>query len=105
MKRFWILPLLLLAKVVLSQTDTSMVKFVNPSAVSTPHGYSHVAEIDLGTCKMLTISGQVALDDKGNLVGASDYEKQTEQIFLNIKNIIESAGGKMDNLVKLGYFT
>jgi 2-iminobutanoate/2-iminopropanoate deaminase len=53
---------------------------------------------------MLIISGQVALDTKGNLVGPGDYEKQTEQIFTNIKNIVESAGGKMDDVVKLGFF-
>ena len=98
------LPLLFIANIAFSQTDTSPVKLYNPETVALPHGYSHVAMIDLGTCKMLIISGQVALDDKGTLVGPGDYEKQTEQVFTNIRHIVESAGGTMDNVVKLGYF-
>lgn len=81
------------------------VQFINPSTVAMPHGYSHAAVIDLGNCKMVILSGQVALDTKGNLTGANDIGKQTEQIFQNIKSILEAAGGNMNHLVKLGYFT
>jgi enamine deaminase RidA (YjgF/YER057c/UK114 family) len=81
------------------------VQLINPVTVATPRGYSHAAVIDLGNCKMVIMSGQVALDPKGNLVGANDIAKQTEQVFRNIKSIVEAAGGKMDHLVKLGYFS
>ena len=100
-----LIPLLFITTMALSQTNTSPVKLVNPATVAAPKGYSHAAEIDLGTCKMLIISGQVAFDSEGHLVGPGDYEKQTEQVFLNIKHIIESAGGTMDNLVKIGIYT
>ena len=53
---------------------------------------------------MLLISGQVALDVQGNLVGKDDVAKQSEQVFTNIKNIVEGAGGKMEHVVKLGVF-
>jgi reactive intermediate/imine deaminase len=81
------------------------VQFINPETVSTPRSYSHAAIIDLGNCKMVIMSGQVALDAKGNLVGGNDIAKQTEQVFQNIKSVVEAAGGKLDHLVKLGYFT
>lgn len=81
------------------------VQFINPETVSTPRSYSHAAIIDLGNCKMVIISGQVALDAKGTLVGGNDIAKQTEQVFRNIKSVVEAAGGKLDHLVKLGYFT
>lgn len=87
-----------------SQQDTSLVKLINPPSLSTPRGYSHVAEINLGNCTMLIISGQVALDEKGNLVGKDDMAKQAEQVFKNIKNCVANAGGTMDNIVKLSYF-
>lgn len=87
-----------------AQTDTSVVKFINPSTVSTPKGYSHAAEVNLGTCKMLIMSGQVAIDNKGNLVGKGDFNKQAEQVLQNIKNIVESAGGNMNDVVKLGFY-
>jgi 2-iminobutanoate/2-iminopropanoate deaminase len=103
-KRLLLLPLLLLSTLAFSQGDTSIVKFINSASVSTPKGYSHAVQIDLGTCKMLMISGQVALDNKGDLVGKDDFSKQTEQVFQNIKSIVESAGGNMDNVIKLGYF-
>jgi len=84
--------------------SSSNVQLINPATVATPRGYSHAAVIDLGNCKMVIMSGQVALDPKGNLVGPNDIAKQTEQVFRNLKSIVEAAGGKMDHLVKLGYF-
>lgn len=53
---------------------------------------------------MIIISGQVPLDKQGNLVGKSDLAKRAEQIFLNIKSIVEDAGGTMDNVVKTGIY-
>lgn len=88
----------------LSQNDTSIVKFNNLISVSTAIGYSHSVEIDLGNCKMIIISGQVPLDKQGNLVGKDDLAKQTEQVFLNIKNILEEVGGTMENVVKTGIY-
>lgn len=80
------------------------LKLVNPSSVATPKGYSQVAQIDLGNATMLLIAGQVPLDKQGNLVGKDDLAKQTEQVFINIKNIIEEAGGTMNHLAKISYF-
>lgn len=82
----------------------SPLKLVNPTSVATPKGYSQVAQIDLGNATMLLIAGQVPLDKQGNLVGKDDFAKQTEQVFINIKNIIEEAGGTMNQLAKLTYF-
>jgi 2-iminobutanoate/2-iminopropanoate deaminase len=76
------------------------VTFKNPPTVARPTGYSHAVEIDLGKSKMLIISGQVALDAEGKVVGESDFAKQTEQVFINIKNIVENSGGTMNDLVK-----
>ena len=88
----------------LAQTAPN-VQLINPATIAAPRGYSHAAVVDLGNCKMVILSGQVALDPKGNLVGANDIVKQTEQVFKNIKSIVEAAGGNMNHLVKLGYFT
>jgi 2-iminobutanoate/2-iminopropanoate deaminase len=50
---------------------------------------------------MLIISGQVALDLDGKVVGENNFEQQTEQVFKNIKAIIENSGGTMNDLVKI----
>ena len=101
MKRLSLILFLFVVVKAFSQTDTSIVQFVNPVSVSAPKGYSHAAVIDLGNCKMVIISGQVALDSAGNLIGKGDFAKQTEQVFINIKKIITELGGTMDNLVKV----
>lgn len=87
-----------------SQGDTSIIKFNNPSVVYPTKGYSQTVSVDLGTCTMLIISGQVAFDKSGNLVGKNDLAKQTEQIFSNIKSIVEDAGGSMSQLIKLNFY-
>ncbi|RYU90874.1 RidA family protein [Mucilaginibacter terrigena] len=80
------------------------VTFKNPPGVSAPKGYSHSAEIDLGKSKMLILSGQVAFDENGTLVGKDDMGKQTEQVFTNIKRIVTDAGGSMNDVVKLTFY-
>ncbi|RFM28331.1 RidA family protein [Deminuibacter soli] len=88
----------------IAQQTPANVKLVNPAGLHTPNGYSHMAEIDLGNSTMLIISGQVALDKNGALVGKDDLEKQAEQALENIKTIVQSAGGNMSNVVKMSYF-
>ncbi len=87
-----------------AQTENGIVKLLNPPALAKPNGYSHVAEIDLGTCRMLILSGQVALDREGNLSGKDDLSKQTDQVFQNIQSIVTHSGGTMNDVVKLSYY-
>jgi 2-iminobutanoate/2-iminopropanoate deaminase len=84
--------------------QSNIVKLINPPGLSASPNYSHAAEVDLGTCKMVIISGQVALDAQGNLVGQDDFTKQAEQVFQNIKTIVESSGGTMKDVVKYTTF-
>lgn len=74
----------------------------NPAHLHKPTGYSHVAEITSG--KLIYISGQVALDASGNIVGEGNYRAQIEQVFRNLKTALESAGGTFQNVVKLNYY-
>ena len=74
----------------------------NPDNIHKPSGYTHV--IETTSKKTLYISGQVALDKNGRLVGENDLRLQTKQIFENLKNILESRGATFKNVVKLTYF-
>ena len=100
MGTYFTLFLAMLASNCLAQTSSSLVKFVNPTSA----GYSQSVEIDLGNVRMITLSGQVSVDKKGNTVGKDDLAKQLEQTFQNIKMIVEDAGGTMSDVVKLTYF-
>jgi len=86
------------------QDMNDLISYENPSMVAAPNGYSHVVKVDLGNAYMLILSGQVAFNEKGVLIGEDDFSEQTQQVFQNIKNIITATGGTMDNLVKLGFF-
>ena len=50
------------------------------------------------------ISGQVAIDAEGQLVGKGDLVAQTRQVLENIKALVEAAGGNMDDIVKTTTF-
>jgi len=96
--------LLLVSSQSQAQKSPSLVHFNNPDFLSVPKGYSHVARIDMGNAWMLIISGQVALDKEGNLVGKDDFARQTDMVYENIIKIIQAAGGNKDHLVKTGIF-
>ena len=49
---------------------------------------------------MLFISGLTATDKQGNIVGPGDIVAQTRNIFDKIKELMEEAGGSMDDIVK-----
>ena len=70
------------------------------SRVHSTVGYSHVAKAG----NTLYIAGQIAKDLEGNLVGKGDFESQVRQVFTNLKNIMEEAGGRMQNIAKMTTF-
>ena len=49
---------------------------------------------------LLFISGLTATDKQGNIVGPGDIVAQTRNIFDKIKQLMEAAGGSMDDIVK-----
>ena len=52
----------------------------------------------------LYISGQVAQDAKGNIVGKGDFAAQARQVFENLKAMVEAGGGKLTDVVKLTFY-
>ena len=75
--------------------DILTLKSVHPTK-----GYSHAAKAG----NTLYIAGQIAQDVDGNLVGKGDFELQIHQVFKNLKNILEEAGGDLQNIVKMTTF-
>ena len=50
------------------------------------------------------VSGQVAKDPDGNVVGEGDMAAQTGQALENMKTVLEAAGASMGDVVKLTVF-
>jgi 2-iminobutanoate/2-iminopropanoate deaminase len=56
-----------------------MVIFDNPAAVpASAGGCSHVARLGLGDRTLMQLSGQVAIDADGKIVGGNDMTAQAE---------------------------
>ena len=73
-------------------------KTIQPESLNDPRPrYSQGIQAESG--KLLFIAGQTASDKNGNVVGKGDIKAQTRQVFDNIKAVLESAGGTLDNLV------
>ena len=71
----------------------------NPEGLSAPLGqYSHVTRVR--PKELLFIAGMLAADKDGNSVGHGDFEKQMDQIFANLKTVLESAGASFANIVQ-----
>ena len=52
----------------------------------------------------LFVSGSIAQDQNGNLVGEGDCEAQSRQVMANIRTIVEAAGATMADVVKITCF-
>jgi enamine deaminase RidA (YjgF/YER057c/UK114 family) len=73
-------------------------KTIQPKTLNDPRPrYSHAILNQDG--KLLFIAGQTASDKDGNVVGKADIKAQTEQVFANLKAVLEAAGGTIDDLV------
>lgn len=55
--------------------------------------------------RMVFVAGQIPLDPRSSeIVGDGDVVKQTEQVFANIKAILEASGAKLQDVVKTTVF-
>ena len=69
----------------------------------TPNGImSHGVKVPAGN--MVFVSGQVARDSRGQLVGKGDITAQTKQVLENLKSVLEAGGATLDDVVKVTVF-
>ncbi|PEQ99870.1 enamine deaminase RidA [Bacillus cereus] len=78
-------------------------KFINPETMPPTFGYSHVVEVT-NAKRTIYISGQVAINTDGQIVGIDDLATQTRQVFENIKSALETSELKFNDVVKLTFF-
>ena len=73
-----------------------------PNTMPKSVGYSQLATVTGGT--LVFVSGQIALDKSGNVVGKDDFRAQVQQVFENLKAAVEAAGGTFDDVIKLNSY-
>ena len=54
--------------------------------------------------KLLFTAGQIPMDPATSLVVEGDIQKQTRQVFSNLKGILEAAGSDFEHIVKMTVF-
>ena len=77
-------------------------RFLNPPTLPQPLGYTHVVETH--GSRTIYVSGQVALDSTGNLVGVDDLHAHATQVFNNLTAALAAVGATFEHVVKLTYF-
>jgi enamine deaminase RidA (YjgF/YER057c/UK114 family) len=78
-------------------------KHINPDALATPRGYTHVVAVE-GAKKLVFVSGQVAIDKQGNLVGKGDLAAQVRQAAKNLADALAAAGATPEDIVKMNTY-
>jgi 2-iminobutanoate/2-iminopropanoate deaminase len=53
---------------------------------------------------LVIVSGQAAIDEQGNIVGAGDFDAQAEQTFRNLSRVLEAGGSSLERIVKVTIF-
>ncbi|HKP18285.1 MAG TPA: RidA family protein [Gaiellaceae bacterium] len=50
---------------------------------------------------LLFVSGQAAISPEGEIVGLGDFDAQAEQVFRNLKRVLEAGGSSLANVFKV----
>jgi len=77
-----------------------MREVINPKNVHWPLGYSHIVKVG----DTVHVSGQLPLDQEGNIVGKGDMAAQTEKTYENLKRCLKTVGATMYDIVMLRIF-
>ncbi|CAM5277629.1 RidA family protein OS=Streptomyces rochei OX=1928 GN=G3I25_10355 PE=4 SV=1 [Streptomyces rochei] len=80
---------------------SELTRIPAPEGVAPAAQYTHVV---LGTGTFVAVSGQLALDEDGKVVGEGDAEAQARQVFENLRRCLTAAGASFDDVVKLTFF-
>lgn len=77
-------------------------EIVNPPSLAHPRGFSHGVLVSGG--KLLFLAGQTASDADGQIVAPGNLVAQYEQVLRNLQTVVETAGGTMQDIVKITIF-
>ena len=80
---------------------TELTRIPAPDGVAPAAQYTQVVS---ATGRLVAISGQLALDEDGRIVGEGDPAAQARQVFENLRRCLAAAGATFDDVVKLTFF-
>ena len=77
-------------------------EFLNPPGLCPTFGWTHVVTAVGG--KTVSISGQVSVNARGEVVGKGDLKAQTQQTYENIKIALTAVGATFRDVVKMNTY-
>ena len=76
----------------------------SPKLPAPMRGGAFSAGVEAPAGRTVYVSGQVAMDSEGAVVGEGDVKTQTEKVLENVAVVLEEAGGSLDDVVKVTVF-
>lgn len=78
------------------------IRHVQPPGLENNPRYSHAVVVDSGP--LVFVSGQIAHDAQGRLVGKGDMRAQARQVFENLKSALAAAGSDFAHVVRINAY-
>src|SRR5258707_15351955 len=79
---------------------TTATRSINPGTMAGINGFTRAVRVG----QMVYVSGEVALDSMGNLVGPGDLAAQARQAFANLEFVLDLAGVSPSEVVQLNVY-
>lgn len=77
-------------------------RFINPVELTTPTNYSHVVVTPAG--RSVWVSGQIAFDSQGQVVGQGDLGAQARKVFENLAAALRAVDASFRDVVKINTY-
>jgi 2-iminobutanoate/2-iminopropanoate deaminase len=81
-----------------------MANGFNPAGMWGPNARAFSQGVIQGDGVVIHVTGQVAWDEKQNVVGAGDIRVQMQTCIENIKTVLAAVGGTLDDIVSLAIY-
>jgi enamine deaminase RidA (YjgF/YER057c/UK114 family) len=78
------------------------VEFCNPPELGPTFGWTHAVSVTGG--KTIYISGQVGVNERGEVVEQDNLRAQTDQAFRNLEHALAAAGATFRDVVKTNLY-
>src|SRR5439155_24956355 len=81
-------------------SEPGVPRYINPGTLAALDGFTHAVKVGL----TIYVSGEVALDSTGQLVGPGDLRAQARQAFANLAQVLRIAGAVPSDVTKLSIY-
>ena len=86
----------------MAEQEQATKHLINPDSLPVPRGFNHGIVTSGG--RLLFLAGQDASGPDGSIVAAGDMLGQCEQVLHNLCDVVQAAGGRMTDIVKINIY-